>query len=182
MAQGGFSLAGFKELDAQLAKLSAATARAALQRAGTKALLPTLAIAAQKAPYDTGELAASIALGTKIKDEVGALAYATAKRGGASDSEAVKAMRDARREMRGQIGKYGVTIYMGPVAGRTADEVIKGYVQEFGSFSNEPQPYLRPALDEDKENIVSRLKAEMMAELTKSIDRAAARAAKRAGG
>ncbi len=174
------AISGFAEVAQALEQLKLATGRAVLRRAGLKAMAPTAELARSLAPKDTGELAGSIAVGTAIRNDAGTLAYSGAKRAGATDAEAVIAKRDALRAVKGQRGDLYVDIYMGPVAGRTRDEVIKGYVQEFGSSSNEPQPFLRPALDQDKDALIARFKAEILSEIGKSVARSAKRAATRA--
>ncbi|WP_037284516.1 HK97-gp10 family putative phage morphogenesis protein [Rubellimicrobium mesophilum] len=175
-----FRLDGATELKEQLDKLRASTAKAALQRAGLKALQPMADLARSLAPEKTGELAQSIAVGAQAKnDEVGRLAYRFVMGGGGTREQAVTAMRQARREEKGRRGAYYVDLYMGPRAGRSRDEVIKGIVQEFGSFRVEPHPYMRPAFEQDKDALMQRLSDEVRAEVAKAISRAAARAARR---
>ena len=177
------SLSGFKELDAQLKRLSSATARAALQRAGVEAMEPMARLARQLAPKDTGELSESIDVGVVAQDDfaaVGGRAYSATLKAGGSKAEAVAALRDARREVKGQRGAYYADIFVGPVAGREKQDIIKGIVQEFGTASHPPHSFLRPAFDQDKADMLERLKKEIWFEVASAIERSEARKARAA--
>lgn len=164
---------GMKELEAQLERLRTATGQAALRRAGLKAMEPMAQLAQQNAPVETGELVGSIVVGAKATDaEVGKIQYASVKKAGGSDAEALAALRDARRDARGTRGKWFVDVFMGPRAGRPRDEVIKGFAQEFGTVHMEPHPYMRPAFDQDKGPMLERLKGLLWAEVEKAVARA----------
>jgi len=184
MASGArVQLSGFKELDEQLKRLSQSVARAALQRAGIKAMKPMAQLASQLAPFETHELEQSIGVGTVAKndfDAIGGKEYSAVLKAGGSQAEAVSALRDARREVKGQRGAYYATVFMGPRAGRSKQEIIKGIVQEFGTLTREAHPYLRPAWEQDKGSMLERLKVDIWAEVNKSIARSEARKAARA--
>ncbi|EYD71586.1 hypothetical protein Rumeso_04987 [Rubellimicrobium mesophilum DSM 19309] len=176
-------LSGFKELGAQLKRLSTAVARNALQRAGTSAMEPMARLARQLAPKDTEELAESIDVGTVAandKADVGKYAYHLAKAAGLSNAEAVTEKRNALRAVKGERGNYYADVFMGPVAGREKQDVIKGFVQEFGTLTREPQPYLRPAFEQDKGAMLERLKKEIWFEVSSAIARSEAAKARRA--
>ncbi|ABA79158.2 HK97 gp10 family phage protein [Rhodobacter sphaeroides] len=71
-------------------------------------------------------------------------------------------------------GKHSFVMYAG--AGSP-----KGHLLEFGTEETSPQPYLRPAWQTEKENVLNILKDEMAARIQKAIkrqDRARAKAAK----
>lgn len=173
-----FKVEGMKELQAQLEKLKTGTARAALTRAGIRALRPTAELAARLAPEDSGELKSSIAVGAKTSSGgVGDAEYSGVLSAGGSKQEAVAARRDARRAVRGERGQLYVDLFMGPRSGRSKDDEIKGLVMEFGSARLQPRPYMRPAFEMDKEAILARLRVDLWDEIQKSL----ARAAKRAG-
>lgn len=53
-----------------------------------------------------------------------------------------------------------------------------GVQQEFGNILHGPQPSLRPAWDQDRMALLERLKEELRAEIDKAVARAARRAAK----
>ncbi len=180
------AISGFAEVAQALEQLKLATGRAVLRRAGLKAMAPTAELARSLAPVgegypEAGELRDSIAVGATLQADVavGNRAYSGAKRAGGTDAEALIAKRDALRAIKGTRPDLLVTIYMGPRGGRTKDQVIKGIVQEFGSSSQEPQPYLRPALDMDRDALIARFKIEILSEIGKSVARSAKRAAKR---
>ena len=54
--------------------------------------------------------------------------------------------------------------------------------QEFGNVNHGPQPFVRPAWDQDRMDLLDRLANEMWSELYKSIARAERKAARQAGG
>lgn len=171
-------VSGFKELDAQLKRLSQGVARNALQRAGIEAMEPMARLARQLAPEETGELRESIDVGVLARDDfsaVGGREYSAVLKGGGTKAEALLALRDARRAVKGQRGAYYADIYMGPVAGREKQDIIKGWVQEFGTLTREPHPYLRPAWEQDKAAMLERLRKELWIEVMTAIERAAKR-------
>jgi len=182
MARVTVELSGFSELEAELAKISKAAGKGALRRAGIKAMQPMAAIAADMAPKDTGDLSASIIVSAKASalNDVGRRAFARTMRGGGTRSEALAALRTARRNANGGRGKAAVELFMGPVRAANADDAIKAMAQEFGTFRHSPNPYMRPAWDQDKMDMLERLKTELWAEVSKTVERAERRAAARA--
>jgi HK97 gp10 family phage protein len=147
-------LSGFRELDKALGELSKATGTRVLQRAGAKAMQPMADLAASLAPNDPQtpplDLASSIVVSRR----------ANAGRGGLQDFE-----RGAR-----------ATIHVGPSV--ALPRYARAIVQEFGSKAQSPQPYMRPAFEQDGSAVIDRLKPLIKAEIDKVVARAAARAAK----
>lgn len=176
-------ITGMKELERELQKLSKAAGKGALRRAGMKAMQPMAEIARAQAPVETGDLRDSIAVGAKAVDggaDIGKREFAAVMKSGGSKGEAVAALRDARRAATGAGNLSAVELYMGPRKAKSRDEAIKAIVQEFGSSKMEPNPYMRPAWDQDKAALLERLKTELWAEISKTISRAQKRAAAKA--
>lgn len=167
---------GLSDLKVQLDRLRKATGKAALQRAALDAMEPMARLARQLAPKDEGELSESIDVGFAARDEeVGRRAFAGIKKAGGSDADALAAMRDARRSAKGVRGDLYVDVFMGPVAGRTRDEIIKGFVQEFGNSRQAPQSYMRPAFEQDKAAMLERLRNDLWFEVSSAVARSQAR-------
>ncbi len=148
------NLRGMPELYAQLERLSKSMGRAALERAGLDAAEPTARLMRQMAPKDTGELAESIDVGTTAE---------------AFDGSAKVYARTIRE---GQRGDLYATVFIGPVAGRSKDEIIKGYVQEFGTASVPPHSYVRAAFEQDKAALAERLSKAIRFEVFAAIEKA----------
>ena len=175
--QVGFIVSGMPEVKAALDQLSRRMGRAALERAGMDAAEPLARrmrqIANQPEQRDTGELAESIDVGTTATDyDYGAKAYSKAKAAGLSDEQALLHKRDVLRDIKGQRGDTYASVYVGPVSGRTRDEVIKGYVNEFGSFQMAPQPFMRPAWEQDRAALLERLKENIRFEVFAAVEKA----------
>lgn len=161
MARTTVKLTGFKELNKALNDLPKAAHSGALRRAGTKAMQPMADLAARLAPNDPktvapDDLSTSITLSSRAK----------AGRGGLEGIE---------KETR-------ANIHMGPGSG--LPRYPRALVMEFGSFKDKPQPYMRPAFDQDGSAVIDRLKPLLKAEIDKVVARmarSAARAAARAG-
>lgn len=170
------NLSGFKELDAELAKLSKAAGRNALRRAGMTAMQPMAAAARRLAPVDEGDLQESISVGFAIRNDIGRAEFAAVKRAGGSDEEAVMALRDARRAA--SATAPSAVIYMGPEAAPDRNTAIKAVAQEYGTSFHPPQPYMRPAFDAQAQPTLERLKRELWFEVSKSVERAARKAAR----
>ena len=179
-------LSGFKELQVQLENLKKATQKAVLQRSCIKAMEPMaeiargLAVSENRSGEATGDLSRSIVVSTRAKGDTrdqGTAAYSSALRGGADRAGAVSAMRTAQRNA--SAGSYA-KVYMGPLQARSAQEGAKQVVTEFGSFSVAPQPYMRPAWEQDHRAMMDRLRVIIGQEVQKTISRAAKRAATRA--
>lgn len=113
------SASGLRELDANLAKLSKATARNVLRRVLIKAGQPIAESAARPATDDPAtnplDLRTLIAVGTQLRNEVGNAEFAAAIRLGQRGDATVTAMRDARRAAAGE-GSFAY-VYVGPSKG-----------------------------------------------------------------
>lgn len=168
-----FKVDGLKELDAALGELSKATARKVLQRTLLKAAQPMVDAAKRLAPKgETGQLSDSIIASTQTGKggDPGSAAYEEVRRAGGSKSDAVSAMRNARRS--GGSGDGFAAVYVGP-AKSTKRNAIKAVVQEFGSAKQAPQAYLRPALNSTKDAVLEGVRRELSGEIAKAAARAA---------
>ena len=141
-------VAGFKELDKALSELKKSTAKGVLRRVGRKALEPVRARAAAMAPENTGLL----------EDRV---IISSSQQGGRS----FKRKREGPNE---------VKLYMGPDRGTA----VRGQMQEFGTYKEPAQPFMRPAWDGGKDGVLKSIRDDLGAEITKTAKRVAKRAAK----
>lgn len=170
---------GLKELDAALGELSKGAARGVLRRTLIKAGEPMRAAAERNAPKDTGALAGSIILTSRIDNRAGKKEYAAVMKAGGSKAEAVSALRDARRAV--GVGESFAEVFMGPAkSGKRGS--IKAMAQEFGAKHHQPHPYMRPAFDSEAQNVLNNIKGELTTEIDKAVQRARRRALKKAGG
>jgi len=160
---------GLRELERELAKLANPAARkASARRALKKVAAPIAAKAQANAPRLWGDLAQSIHAGTRLAGgDSGKQAYAAALRDGGSKAEAVKALRDARRA-----DSSFVSIHVGP--GRNPQALT----QEFGTSFHAPQPFMRPAWDEQSGSLVPQIAEMLAADIVKTAARAARKASK----
>lgn len=143
-------LEGFAELDRALEELSKAAGKGVLRRSLKKAALPTAELAASLAPEGpTGNLAASVAYGTKLTKRQAGLHR--------------KMFRNDKASVEGFVGAND------PAA----------VPQEFGTVDHGPQPFMRPAWDQDAMPLLDRLGKELAVEVEKSVKRARAKAARR---
>lgn len=132
---------GFKALDQALAELPKATARNVLHRTLRKAGQPIADEASRLAPVDSGKLAGRIAVSTRLKNKVGSAEFSAAMRSGLGKQAAVSALRQARRDARGQ-GSFA-EMFVGPARGVLA----YAHLVEFGTVKMAPKPFMRPAWD-----------------------------------
>ena len=189
-----FKIEGLRELEAQLERLKPATGKAALRRAGIKAMKPMADLARRFAPEKTGELKGSIMVSAKAqgagadigKNEYSAVIRTAAQAAKAAGQdfdrasvipEARAALRNARREAKVSSNAASVELFMGPSKAKTKADAIKRIVQEFGSRKMRANPYMRPAWDMDKERLLERVTAQMRTEIEKTVARAAKRGA-----
>lgn len=163
---------GLKEIDAALGELDKRTARAVSRRTLVKALSPMADVAEEKAPFLRGDLKRSITTTTKKPKggDAGKAAFAEVLRGGGDRSEARAALLAANK------GGAFAQAFMGP--GRNPQAIM----QEFGTVNHPPQPYMRPAFDEEKDATVQRVARTMGEEIDKAVRRIAKRRAKLNGG
>jgi HK97 gp10 family phage protein len=168
---------GLKELQASLDQIAKrSTQTAVLRRALAKAAEPMRAKAEALAPVRTGDLSEGIKISTRTVGEVGAAAYSRIMRVTGGDKGAsVAAMRDARREARASGINPPVQLFMGPTVGSGAGY---GHFQEFGTRNHAPDPFMRPAWESEAKATVDRIAPMLRAEIDRAVARAAKRAAK----
>ncbi len=151
--RGTVKTTGFKELNQALAELKTSTGTGVLRRSGLKAMQPMADLAARLAPNDPKtpplDLATSIIVSAKAR---------TGRSG----------LEDIERGTR-------ANIHMGPAF--DLPRYPRAVVMEFGSFKDQPQPYMRPAFEQDGAAVVDRPAPLLRAEIDKTVARAAARAA-----
>ena len=171
-------IAGLQELDVNLGLLSKAAARGVLRRVLLKAGQPIADAAKAIVHRDTGELADSITVSSRIRNTVGNAEYHSVMADGGTKEEAGAALRAARSAAP---GKSFAEVQVGPAQARTKADAIKRIVEEFGSVNRAPHPYMRPAWVAKKHEALEVIKRELGGEIAKSIARMNKRAAKKAG-
>jgi HK97 gp10 family phage protein len=145
-----FKTSGFAELDAALAEIEkTATKKAVMRRSLKKAAQPMADMAQSAAPVLSGTLQESVSVGTKLSKRQSALHRKMFKN-----------------------DKAAVEMFMG------AGALSSSTQQEFGNSHNAPQPFMRPAWDAEAKPTIDRIGAEMWADLKKTAERAAKKAAK----
>ena len=148
------SVSGLKELDAALGELTKATARNVLRRVLLKAGEPIAETAARLAPDDpatgSGDLKASIAVGTKLTARQQRLHR--------------RAPKDERAFAEAFVG--------------TSDPT--GVQQEFGNERHGPQAFMRPAWDQEQGAALDVIKDELGGEIDKAVQRMNRRALRKA--
>lgn len=164
------NVSGMADVKAALDRLSKRMGKGALERAGVEAAEPMARLMRQLAPKDTTELAESIDVGTRATNyDAGWKAYSSVMKAGGGRDLAVATMRDVRRE---QKGDTYATVYVGPHSGRTRQETIKGYAQEFGTATMEPNSYIRAGWDQGKDDLLRRLKENIAFEVFSAVEKA----------
>lgn len=154
MAKGSVKISGLRELDAALAQLPKATGRAVLRRVLKDAGEPIARAARAKAPVLTGDLRESVEVSQKL---------ARSQKSGGAKMTANGFRSDS---------KNYVEMFVGP---GTNPQAI---TQEFGTFKEPAQPFMRPAWDGQRDTALNLIANTLGPE----IERAAARLAKKAGG
>jgi HK97 gp10 family phage protein len=149
-----YKLDGFAELDRQLEKMKPAMGKASMRRSAKKAAQPMADLMARLAPRDEGDLSGSIAVSTKLDKRQAGL---------------------HRKMFRND--KAAAEVFIGPsydlgAGGR------HGHLLEFGTQHHAPQPFARPAWDQDKDQMLKRLSQALWQDIQKTIARANRRAAK----
>lgn len=142
---------GFSELEAELEKLTSAAGKGALRRALKKSAEPLAEKMRAAVPRDDNDLAESIAVSTKLSPRQRGLHR--------------KLVRD---------DKASVEMFVG------AGPLPQAHLQEFGTIHHAPQPWARPAWDNDQHAMLARLKDELWAEVSKAVTRAERKAARQA--
>lgn len=180
-----FTVDGLKEIEAALENIpKRSTQVAVMRRALTKAAEPMRdAAKSYVSTNGDGDLEAGIRIGTRVRDEAGAVAFHKTLRSGGDKGQAVHAMRDARRAAKASGLNPAIVLFMGPsetayyakwIEYGTGPRVQKRSGRETGSVS--PDPFMRPAFDREVQPTIDRVKPLLWRE----IQRAAARAAKKA--
>lgn len=163
-----FKVEGLKELDAALGEFSKATGRNILRRALSQAAEPIRSAAAAKAPVDRGALQQAIIVTAKGPPDAGKVAYARVMKSGGDAKAATAALRQARRDNAGQ--NAFAEVFIGP-----DKSAFYGRFQEFGTVHHAPQPFMRPAFDENAQAALDLIAGA----LSEQIEKARARAARK---
>ena len=142
-------LEGFSELEDALDDLSRAAGKGVLRRSLKKAALPMADLMADAAPRGQGDLQESIAVSTKLSKRQAA---------------------EHRALFRDQRAAVEMFVGAGPLPQATQSE--------FGNEHQAPQPFARPAWDQDQQALLDRLGGHLWAEFEKSLARAQRKAAK----
>lgn len=136
---------GLAELEQELLRLEKKVATKALRSALVRAARPVVKAARAKVPVDTGALQASI--GTTTRKGRGRRNFASALIGPKSRNKRAIAIANA--------------------AGRKVKGIFWGHLVELGYGRQRPQPFLRPALDENVTEVV----ATFAAAIKKNLER-----------
>ncbi len=147
---------GLKELEAALHRLPRAVGKRFLRATLRKIGQPIADDARAKAPRDDGTLQNSIGVGSKL----------------------TKRQRSLHRRMF-RNDRASAEVFVG------AGGVPQAHIKEFGSITNAAQPFLRPAWDAHKGQLVEQMKTELWGQIerrAKREARKAARLAKKMGG
>ena len=147
---------GFAELEKELDNLSKAVGKGALRRALKRAAEPTAELMRSMAPRRSGNLAASITVGAKLNNRQSGLHR--------------RMFRDDRSS---------VELFVGP-SYLMGDGGRHGHLLEFGTFKMSPQPFARPAWDQDRRAMLERLKENLWVQIQRSVRNAERRAARQA--
>lgn len=141
-----FKIEGLEQTVANMADLSRATERNAVKRTLLKAGEPTADTAARMAPQERGILAFSIVVTTQLTGR-------------------------HRGEMRNRASE--VEVYIGPAGGQGS--LFYASHREFGTVLLPASPYMRPAWEATKGQVLGLIVSGLRAE----VERAAARAARK---
>lgn len=163
-------LTGFAELERELQRLGReVTQKASLRRSARRAMEPMAELMRQLAPVAEGHLRDSITVGTRLAGgNAGRQAFGRVLRSGGSRDEALAALRETQR------GEASVMMYAGP------GQHPQAIMQEFGTINHPPQPFVRPAWDQDHMAMLDRLGREIRADIDRTLARQARRAARQA--
>lgn len=146
-------LSGFQDVGRTLREhLPKATGKNVLRRTARQALEPMRATAEARAPRRFGDLVRSITIGTRV----------------AGGSRAVHVGGGRIRAA----SKAGVSMHMGP--GRHPQAIT----QEFGTFKEPAQPYMRPAWDAHHQEALDIIATNLWSNIKAAVERRARRAAR----
>jgi len=149
MISSGHRVGGLKELDEALGKLPKATGKNVLRRIAIRSLAPVLSAAKNFVPVDEGHLKDSLKITTRLSKR----------------QRSINARQVAE-------GKASVQLYAGAAA------LPHAHLVEFGTNKMAPQPFLRPAWDANKDDVLQLIKDELGEEITKAAARLARKAAR----
>lgn len=161
-------LEGFSELEKELENLSKSMGKGVLRRSLKKSAGPMVDLIKSKAPHGRGALSNSVAVSTKLDPR--------------QRAQHRKMFRDDRAS---------IEMFIGP-SYNIGDGGRHGHLVEFGTKPHvnggkfagtlhpgtPPQPFMRPAWEQDKVAMLDRLGKELWRELEKSLTRAARKAAR----
>lgn len=161
-------IVGLKELEDELDQLSKSAGKGVLRRSLKKAAQPMADKAMAMVPRDKGSLAASITVSTKLAKRQGKIHRKLFKDTRASVEMFVGPSYDL-----GKGGRHGHLVEFG-----TAPHLNKGKFAGTRHPGTSPQPFMRPAFDEDGDALLDRLGKLLWEEVAKAIGRAERKAAK----
>lgn len=162
MAKTTVRIEGLKELEAALGELPKSTGKSVLRRVLLKRAAPVRDAAQSRAPKgETGVLKASAGAGTKLSAR-------QAKLNKAANGGGAKMTADGWRSD----AKNSVEVYVGFKSSPAS------IVQEFGSVTQPPQAFMRPAWDATQGGVLEGLKDDLWNEIQKAAKRVAKRKAK----
>lgn len=164
-------LADFKDLERQLEKLSKAAGKGALRRSLEKSAAPMVDLAKSWVPVDDGDLRDSITVGVKL-----AKRQAGQHRKMFQDDRASVEMFLGPSYNLGAGGRHGHLVEFG-----TKPHINGGKYAGTQNPGTAPQPFMRPAFDQDVRKMLDRLGEDLWVEIEKSVLRAERKAA-RVGG
>lgn len=147
-----FKVDGLSTLEAAFDELNKAAAKNVARRVLRKALKPVAETAIKLAPDDPKTGAPDLHRSIKVSDKL------------------------SRRLLRTASSRFYVDMYMGP----TKEGYPQAIIQEFGSIHHPPHPYMRPAWEQHKGQLLDRIKDDLGIEIDKAVDRARRKALKNA--
>ncbi|MES2494634.1 MAG: HK97-gp10 family putative phage morphogenesis protein [Pseudomonadota bacterium] len=140
---------GLADLDEALRSLPKSTSRSVLRSAGVIALKPVIEAAREYVPVDEGDLRDSLTVTTRLS------------------------RRQRRKEAKqDKEGKPTVQLYAGAAA------LPHAHLVEFGTSTMPAQPFLRPAWEREKLNVLKILGAQLGIKIDKAVKRLARKAAR----
>jgi HK97 gp10 family phage protein len=152
MAKGvAVSIQGLREVDAALGELGKATGRNVMRRVALARLEPMAEEARRLAPVEDTDLRDSIAVSTRL---------------------AGYARRLNKRS------KSEAEAHMGPAGAGGKKAPPQGSLQEFGTKNHPPQPFMRPAWDGGKTDLLTGIREDLWSEIEKAAARQARKAAR----
>lgn len=149
--KGKVSITGLKELEKALAELPQSTGRSVLRRTGIKALAVVISAAKANVPVDEGKLRDSLRVTTRLSER----------------------QRRVHRRLVAD-GKASVELFAG------AEALPHAHLVEYGTVNMAPRPFMRPAWDEKKHEVLDLIKGELGGEITRAAHRLARKRAREA--